>query len=152
MKLVSINTLIVVFLVFSQYSMASQMKENQMTVNGSFEVDMTPIQDDTNPAGRMLINKQYVGGLEGTGVGQMLSKRTQKGASAYSAVEEFAGTVDGKSGGFTLIHIGHMSARHQQLEVTILDGSGTGDLEGIKGSMEIIQEAGGHKYVLTYEL
>lgn len=123
-----------------------------MSASGTFEINLEPQVDEMAPAGRMILNKTYSGGLEGAGTGQMISKRTEKGASAYSAIEEFEGILEGRSGAFTLIHIGYMSAEEQSLEVEILDGSGTGELDKISGSLQIIQEDGKHKYVLTYEL
>lgn len=100
----------------------------------------------------MIIHKKYSGDLEGIGIGQMLSKRTENGASAYSAIEEFKGSLAGKTGSFTLVHNGYMSTGIQSLEVKILEGSGKGELEDISGSFQIIQDEGKHKYVLTYEL
>jgi len=55
-------------------------------------------------------------------------------------------------GGFTLAHKGHMSKVSQSLEVTILEGSGSGELQNIAGSMLIVQGANGHRYELTFEL
>lgn len=123
-----------------------------MSANGTFEVDLTPQEDTGHPAGRMLIKKTYRGDMEGSGTGQMISKRTAAGTAAYCAVEEFSGSVNGISGGFTLIHSGFMSKDSQSLEVTILEGSGSGDLHGISGSMLIIQDATGHQYELAFEL
>jgi hypothetical protein len=45
-----------------------------------------------------------------------------------------------------------MSKESQSLEVVILEGTGTGELENISGSMVITQGADGHTYELTYEL
>ncbi len=123
-----------------------------MSAVGTFEVQLDPQADSERPAGRMLITKHYSGGLEGNGLGQMLSKRTEEGASAYFAVEEFSGTLEGKSGGFTLLHRGHMSAQGASLEVDILEGSGSGQLSGISGNLAITQEDGGHQYTLNYAL
>ncbi len=100
----------------------------------------------------MLIEKSYLGDMSGSGIGQMISKRTENGTAVYFAVEEFSGSVKGKNGGFTLLHKGQMSKESQSLEVTILEGSGSGELQSITGSMLIIQDAGGHKYELTFEL
>lgn len=127
-------------------------QSDQETVKGSFEVTMEPQKDSDVPAGRMLIKKQYSGGLSGSGLGQMLSKRTESGTAAYVAIEEFDGVLDAKRGSFTLLHSGLMSAESQSLEVNILQGSGAGELENISGSLEIIQADGGHQYVLCYQL
>jgi hypothetical protein len=124
----------------------------QESVNGSFDVAMEPQNDSDAPVGRMLIKKQYTGGLSGSGIGQMLSKHTESGIALYVAIEEFEGRLDGKVGSFTLVHNGVMTADSQTLEVKILHGSGCDELENISGSMDISQADGGHQYTLTYQL
>lgn len=121
-----------------------------MTASGSFDVSLTPQKEDQYAAGRMLIEKTYSGDLKGSGQGQMLSKRTDAGVAVYSAIEEFSGTLDGKSGGFTLFHNGYMSAESQSLEITIIEGSGSGELSGITGKLSIEQSGGEHSYTLHY--
>ncbi len=123
-----------------------------MSANGTFEVQLTPQDDPGSPAGRMLIAKTYLGDMQGTGTGQMISKRTESGTAVYYAIEEFTGSVMGKSGSLTLVHMGHMSEQSQSLDVTILEGSGSGQLKAISGSMLIMQEGGEHRYELTFEL
>ena len=60
--------------------------------------------------------------------------------------------MDGKEGGFTLVHKGQMDSESQSLEVTILEGSGTGELQSVSGSMDIAQDAAGHSYKLRFTL
>jgi hypothetical protein len=117
---------------------------------GVFEIELEPQVDEGAPAGRMKIEKQYSGGLVGSGVGQMISKRVDGGAAVYYAIEEFVGSVDGKSGAFTLVHKGYMDADSQSLEVEILSGSGSGELAEISGTMTISQTSGGHSCELSY--
>jgi len=123
-----------------------------MTATGTFEVDLQPQADAGFPAGRMVIDKTYTGDVTGTGVGQMISKRAEGGTAVYFAVEEFSGSVNGKNGAFTLLHEGRMSQDTQTLDIEILEGSGSGDLENISGSMTITQDSNGHAYELVYEL
>ncbi|MFQ3245758.1 MAG: hypothetical protein ACI9SP_002406 [Arenicella sp.] len=127
-------------------------KQTQESVNGSFDVIMEPQQDRDTPVGRMLIKKQYSGGLSGSGLGQMLSKRTERGTALYLEIEEFEGSLDGRVGSSTLVHNGFMSAEAQRLEVKILQDSGSGELKNISGSMEINQADGGHQYTCSYQL
>jgi hypothetical protein len=127
-------------------------QEEIMSSKGKFEVNLEPQKDGDAPAGRMIINKKYSGDLVGTGVGQMISKRTAGGSAVYYAIEEFTGKVNGISGTFTLIHKGFMSKESQSLEVVILEGSGEGELEGINGSMAIVQDDGSHTYEFNYKL
>ena len=100
----------------------------------------------------MLIKKVYTGDMNGSGTGQMISKRTEAGTAVYYAIEEFSGSVKGKTGRFTLVHKGYMSKESQSLKVTILEGSGGGELQNISGSMRIVQDENGHRYELTFEL
>ncbi len=148
------NVLVILFVVFlSKIAMSDEniKKENGMSAQGTFTVKLEPQNDEATPAGRMTILKQYVGGMVGKGVGQMISKRTEGGAAVYSAIEEFDGMVNGKVGSFTLFHNGYISSSKQSLEVTIVEGSGTGELKGIEGELTIIQENGTHNYALKYQ-
>ena len=45
-----------------------------------------------------------------------------------------------------------MSKETQSLEVTILEGSGSGELQNISGSMLIVQDGNGHRYEMMFEL
>ena len=123
-----------------------------MRATGIFDVDLTPQDDADTPAGRMLLKKSYRGDMSGSAAGQMLSKRLENGPAAYFAVEEFSGSINGKEGSFTLLHAGRLSDEGSSLEITILPGSGTGELATISGSMSISQDAEGHRYDLEYEL
>lgn len=123
-----------------------------MIAKGTFEVNLTPQQDEETPAGRMTIDKTFSGEMKGTGKGQMISKRLENGTAVYFAIEEFEGTINGKGGAFTFMHKGAMSKESQSLEITILDGSGSGELKTISGSMSIVQDGGAHSYEFQYEL
>ena len=123
-----------------------------MSAKGTFEVDLQPQADADSPAGRMIINKTYTGDMIGSGKGQMISKSTEDGTAVYYAVEEFSGSVNGRNGAFTLIHKGQMGKETQALDVEILDGSGSGELKNICGSLAINQDSNGHTYELMYKL
>ncbi|MES2149234.1 MAG: DUF3224 domain-containing protein [Pseudomonadota bacterium] len=124
---------------------------------GSFEVKVTP---DTSgeragraPVGRMLLDKQYSGPLEATGQGDMLSAGTPgAGAAVYVAVEHVTGTLNGKRGGFLLAHLGTMNGASSELNVSIVPGSGTGELAGISGKCGIRIVERKHFYDLEYTL
>lgn len=127
-------------------------KGKAMKAEGAFEVKLESAKGDVAPAGRMIINKSYAGGMIGSGIGQMLSKRTESGVAVYSAIEEFVGSIEGRSGSFTLSHYGFMSTETQELKIEIIPGSGSGDLVSITGSLQIVQSEGKHSYILTYSL
>lgn len=124
--------------------------------SGAFDVKITPQSDkDADPAlGRMSIDKQYHGDLEGTGKGQMLTAGTDvKGSAVYVAIEKFNGTVKGRNGTFVLHHTGIMTRGVPQLSITVVPDSGTGQLAGITGKMTInIAPDGKHSYEFEYTL
>ena len=75
----------------------------------------TEPQQDAIAAGRLLLDKVFHGGLEGTSKGQMLSAMgTVKGSGAYVAVETFTGTLAGKTGTFSLYHYGRDAGWRRQ--------------------------------------
>jgi len=122
-----------------------------MIVTGEFDIQLTPQAEDEIDAGRLLINKTFNGGMNGTSQGQMLSKRTEvDGSAGYVAIETFTGNLAGKQGSFTLQHMGTMNRGESSLEVTVVPDSGTGDLAGISGTMQIIISDGEHSYKFEY--
>ena len=53
------------------------------------------------------------------------------------AMEMVTGKLDGKSGSFALQHVGTMDASGQNLEISVVPGSGTGELIGIAARAEL---------------
>lgn len=101
----------------------------------------------------MSINKQFHGDLEGTSVGEMLSAATSvKGSAGYVAMEKVTGTLDSRKGTFVLQHSATMDRGRPQLKITVVPDSGTGALEGLTGTMNIIIEQGKHSYEFDYTL
>ena len=72
------------------------------------------------------------------------------GSAGYVAIEHFTGSVGGRSGSFVLQHSGVMNKGDGQLTVTIVPDSGTGELVGISGTLDINNDEGQHSYVLDY--
>src|SRR5204863_2952444 len=80
-------------------------KDPPMTqrATGTFEVKMTPADDksEDKSLGRMTIEKQWHGDIDGTSVGQMLTGGdVTKGSAGYVAIEKFTGIVKGRKGSF----------------------------------------------------
>ena len=125
---------------------------------GTFEVKLTPQKPDNKDAeaaniGRMSADKQYHGDLEGTGKGEMLAAGTEvKGSAGYVAMERVTGTLHGRSGSFVLQHSGTMTRGTPELTVTVVPDSGTGQLVGLAGKMNIIIAGGKHSYEFEYTL
>jgi Protein of unknown function (DUF3224) len=103
--------------------------------------------------GRMSIDKQFHGDLEGTSKGQMLAAGTDvEGSAGYVALERVTGTLAGRRGTFALQHTGIMDRGAPQLTITVVPDSGTGELAGLAGSMTIKMEEGDHFYEFEYEI
>ena len=125
--------------------------------SGAFDVTMTPATAPRHAGrtqtGRMLLDKQYFGDLAATGEGEMLSAVTDtKGSAAYVAIERVTGTLNGKAGSFVIQHTGSMRGGAQQLAISIVPDSGTGELEGITGTMAIRMDGRKHFYDFDYLL
>jgi hypothetical protein len=123
-------------------------------VQGSFEVKMAPQPGGESGApGRMLLDKRFSGALEGTSQGQMLALSTAtKGSAGYVAMELFTGTLAGRRGSFVLQHSGTMTRGTPSLTVSVLPDSGSGELQGLSGTMGIRIESGKHFYDFEYSL
>jgi hypothetical protein len=123
---------------------------------GTFEVKVTPqaLGDGADAdVGRMTLDKQFHGDLEGTSKGQMLAASTSvKGSAGYVAMEKVTATLKGRSGSFVLQHSGTMTRGAPQLTVSVVPDSGTGQLVGLAGTMTIKIADGKHSYDFEYTL
>ena len=125
--------------------------------SGTFEVKLTPQAPDDKAAGatvgRFSLDKQFRGDLEGTSKGEMLAVSTAvPGSAGYVAMEQITGTLNGRAGTFALQDTQTMNRGQPQLSVTVVPDSGTGELVGLAGKMEIIIADGKHSYEFEYTL
>ena len=123
--------------------------------SGTFEVKLNPQDDGPDAAvGRMTIDKQFLGDLAGTSKGQMLmsSSPSVNGSAGYVAIENVTGTLHGRSGSFYLQHSATMTRGAGELSITVIPDSGTDELTGLQGRMNIIIAGGKHSYEFDYEL
>lgn len=124
---------------------------------GPFEVALKLLSGDAARAGagiaRHSIDKQYRGDIEARSLGQMLSAETAvPGSAAYVALEWVTGALHGRRGTFALQHSGTMNRGAVALSVTVVPDSGTGELTGLRGRMDILIEGGKHSYAFEFEL
>ena len=124
---------------------------------GLFEVKTAPMAADEATAatsiGRFSLDKVYHGELDAVSAGEMLSAgNPATGTAGYVAIEQVTGTLHGKRGSFALQHFGTMNAGAFDLNVRVVPGSGTDDLEGITGTLTIVIASGRHSYSLEYTL
>ncbi len=128
-----------------------------MHAEGTFDVKNSPLPADDaiagTPIGRFGLDKQFHGDLEAASKGEMLGAGNPAGGTAgYVAIEYVTGTLQGHKGSFALQHLGTMEGGKFELKVIVVPGSGTDDLAGISGSMQIIIAGGKHSYKFDYSL
>jgi len=121
---------------------------------GAFEVKIVPQEDRAiQMLSRMTIDKTFHGDLEATSQGQMLAASTAIPHSAgYVAIERVEGTLHGKRGSFVLQHSATMNKGEPTLLIHVVPDSGTGELTGLSGKLNIIMTDGKHSYELEYKL
>ncbi len=129
---------------------------NHYSAGGTFEVKVTPMAPDEDgeaAIGRMSLDKQFHGDLEGSSKGQMLAAGTAvQGSAGYVAMERVSGALHGREGTFVLQHLGTMTRGAPRMTVRVVPDSGTGELEGIAGTLNIIIDGGKHFYEFDYTL
>ena len=135
--------------------LAQSNKPAMVNATGTFEVKMLPPSGPAPNDGfmRLSIDKTFQGSLEGTSRVEMMA--TSDGTSpsgGYVALERFTGKLDGKAGSFIMQHSGTMSPGSSEIKVLVSPGSGSGELTGISGTLEIRREGKQHFYTLRYVL
>ena len=124
---------------------------------GTFEVSATrqPPYDSADGLvlGRTSFVKSFKGDLEASSTVEMLSAGTPtKGSAVYVALERVNGKLAGKSGNFVLFHAGVMNRGQASLRLEVAPDSGTGELVGLSGQMQIEINEGQHLYRFEYTL
>ena len=124
---------------------------------GSFTVDMKPQGEpaaaDGVSLGRLSLEKRFEGDLQATSRGEMLTAMTAvQGSAGYVAIERVTGTLHGRQGSFVFQHTGTMTRGAQQLSITVVPDSGTGDLAGLEGTFRLQIVDGQHLYEFDYRL
>ncbi len=134
----------------------TQTPEETKTMNmvsGEFEVKIVTVDSGDSQMGMMLLDKSYHGHLNATGKGRMLTGMTSvKNSAAYVAIERIEGELNGKHGTFLIQHSGTMTKDKQTLIIRVVPDSGTGELEGLDGTMEIRIVERKHIYDFRYSL
>lgn len=149
--------LAVVSSIGAQEKKGTEKMPMQGIAKGTFDVKMAPAEaahKDEKGIARYSLDKVYHGDLDATGTGEMLaSMGTVKGSGTYVAMEIVSGTLAGKKGTFALGHIGTMQGGAQNLSINVVPDSGTGDLVGISGKLNIIIAPDGkHSYEFEYQM
>lgn len=116
-----------------------------ITANGRFEIDLMPGDALVPDSARLDLTKTWTGEIDGRSVGAMLSGGDPgSGEAGYIAIERFEGSIASRTGTVLLQQFGTMSGGEVELRYGIVPGSGTGELTGITGRIQLEVEDGDH--------
>jgi len=124
---------------------------------GTFEVTLKPVGEPDAMSGvalgRLSLAKQFHGDLVAVSKGEMLTALTGvEGSAGYVAIERVTGALNGRQGSFVFQHSGLMNRGAQQLSITVVPDSGTGQLTGMAGTFSLNVVDGEHFYIFEYSL
>jgi hypothetical protein len=92
--------------------------------------------DDGGKLTRAHVVYTYRGAIAGTGTAEYLMVYGLDKAAHFVGAERVLGHVDGKPGSFVLRHVGTYGAEGVRTTITVVPGAGTGELKGLRGSIE----------------
>lgn len=121
--------------------------------SADFTMSMQPVAPELENTSRFDFSKTWSGGLSGTSQGVMLSGGDpQTGEAGYVALEVFRGSIDGRQGSVMLQQFGSMTGGGQVLYYEVVPGSGTDELAGVTGIVDLtVDPDGSHHVVLRYQ-
>jgi hypothetical protein len=134
------------------------------TATGTFTVDSwrdEPVADPgedgaTDPAtkiGWVQLSKTFLGDLAGHSTVDMLSVIVAGEPAGYVAIERVGASLHGRAGRFVLQHSATADGAAQALRIEVVPRSGSGELAGLSGVLEIIRaDDGSHSYAFHYRL
>ena len=103
---------------------------------------------------RTRFTKRFHGGLDATSTVEMLgaTNAADSTSAGYVAIERIEGALHGRTGSFVLQHSGVMDRGEYRLACTVVPGSGTGELAGLRGALAIGFDGPTHHYRFDYTL
>jgi hypothetical protein len=99
---------------------------------------------------RVTMSRAFEGDVDGEGLVDYLMVYSTDGSASFVGMERVVGRVGGRSGSFVLEHHGTFQGGVVQNTWSVVPGSGTGDLRGLRGEGGF---ASGHqeRYPMTFD-
>lgn len=102
---------------------------------------------------RASVSKTFTGDLEGEGQVEYLMMYRSDGTAAFVGLERIVGRLGGKTGSFVLQRTGVFEGGEAKESYTVVPGSGTGELGGLRGNgSSAVGHGMEHPFTLTYDL
>lgn len=102
---------------------------------------------------RASVIKTYTGDIEGEAQVEYLMMYRSDGSAAFVGLERIVGRIGGKTGSFVLQRTGVFEGGQAKESYSVIDGSGTGGLQGLRGDgSSAVGHGMEHPFTLSYEL
>ena len=102
---------------------------------------------------RAAVTKTFSGDIEGEGQVEYLMMYRGDGSATFVGLERVVGRIGGRSGSFVLQRTGIFEGGVAKETYSVVPGSGTGELRGLRGDgTSAVGHGSEHPFVLDYEL
>jgi hypothetical protein len=102
---------------------------------------------------RATVTKTFTGDIEGEGRVEYLMMYRSDGTATFVGLERVVGRIGGKAGSFVLQRIGTFEDGKATEHYSIIPGSATGELGGLRGEgSSSVGHGLEHPFILNYEL
>jgi len=102
---------------------------------------------------RASVRKTFTGDIEGEGQVEYLMMYRNDGSATFVGLERVVGRIGGKSGTFVLQRLGVFESGQAKESYSVIPGSATGDLRGLRGDgSSAVGHGLEHPFTLDYEL
>ena len=102
---------------------------------------------------RASVKKTLTGDLEGEGQVEYLMSYRSDGSATFVGLERVVGTLGGRTGSFVLQRSGVFEDGQAKESYTVVAGSATGELQGLRGEgTSAVGHGLEHPFTLDYEL
>ncbi len=102
---------------------------------------------------RASVAKTFTGDIEGEGQVEYLMMYRSDGSATFVGLERVVGHVAGKAGSFVLQRTGMFEGGVAKESYSVIPGSGTGELRGLRGEGTLdVGHGNEHPLTLNYEL
>ncbi len=128
------------------------------TATGSFEVtsgsdDALDALPDEIRVSHATGRQRFSGDIEGDGAIDWLMLYRPDGSARFVGLQRIVGSIGGRSGSVVIEAVGDHDGSSSRADWTIVEGSGSGALTGIRGTGTFVAPGGpSGTYVLDYQL
>jgi len=91
---------------------------------------------------RIHVEEDFSGDIEGTGVAEFLQAQVSGDTASFVGIERVSGSIAGRTGTFVLQDQGTLTGNRVTGRWSVVSGSGTGDLAGLRGDGGFTAELG----------